>query len=51
LSKWIDKKSDEIKSYDDFDRGVVSWSGMYTAASFEDFDIGFKEFEKFKVCT
>lgn len=51
LSKWIDEKSSDIKSYDDYNRGVISWSGIYTIASFNDFGIGLTEFENFKVCT
>lgn len=50
MSKWIDKKSGEIKSFDDFNRGVISWTGIYTIASFNEFDIGWTAFEKFKVC-
>jgi len=50
MSKWIDTKSSEIKSFDDFNRGVISWSGIYTITSFNDFGIGLTDFEKFKVC-
>lgn len=50
ISKWIDQKADDIKSFDDYNRGVISWSGMYTIASFEEFGIGLKAFEQFKVC-
>ncbi|XP_025422796.1 Fanconi anemia group J protein homolog isoform X2 [Sipha flava] len=48
MSKWIDQKSTEIKSFDDYDRGVISWSGMSTTASFNEFGIGSEAFEKFK---
>lgn len=50
MSTWIDQKSNDIKSYDDYDRGVVSWSGGLTIASFTEHGIGLKAFEKFKVC-
>lgn len=50
MSTWIDKKSNDIKLYDDYDRGVVSWSGTLTIASFTDYGIGLNAFEKFKVC-
>ncbi|XP_050544910.1 Fanconi anemia group J protein homolog isoform X2 [Daktulosphaira vitifoliae] len=49
LSIWIDKKSAEVKSYDDYNRGVISWSGIYTVASFNEFGLGLDTFEKFKV--
>lgn len=48
MSKWIDEKSKEIKTYDDYNRGVISWTGTYTIASFDDFGIGWTAFEKFK---
>lgn len=50
LSKWIDQKANSIKTYDDYNRGVISWSGTYTIASFDENDIGLNEFVKFKVC-
>lgn len=49
ISKWIDQKSNDIKSFDDYNRGVISWSGTYTIASFEEFGIGLEAFEQFKV--
>uniref|UniRef100_A0A2H8TS50 DNA 5'-3' helicase n=1 Tax=Melanaphis sacchari TaxID=742174 RepID=A0A2H8TS50_9HEMI len=48
LSKWIDQKSGDIKNYDDYNRGVLSWSGTYTIASFDDFGVGLTAFEMFK---
>ncbi|XP_060833332.1 Fanconi anemia group J protein homolog isoform X1 [Rhopalosiphum padi] len=48
LSKWIDEKSNDIKTYDEYNRGVLSWSGTYTIASFDDFGVGLKAFEMFK---
>lgn len=51
MSKWIDQKSNEIKIYDEYNRGVLSWSGTYTIASFDEFGVGLTAFEIFKVCT
>jgi len=49
MSQWIDQKSGDIRSYDDYNRGVISWSGAYAIASFDNFGIGSTGFEKFKV--
>ncbi|XP_050434380.1 Fanconi anemia group J protein homolog isoform X2 [Adelges cooleyi] len=48
LSVWTDKKSAGIKSYDDYNRGVISWSGVYTVASFNEYGLGLDKFESFK---
>jgi len=51
MSKWIDQKSNDIKIYDEYNRGVLSWSGTYTIASFDEFGVGLTAFEIFKVRT